>query len=173
MGLEPTPGPWQGPVLPLYYGRPNHRNSNTPAIRRQDLRGIQIAKRLANTPEERRGSGQASRQDPKTMGSPDLQYSSGFYDGRFTLPLGKFGGLFPVCIHAGKPFSVLVKHSHLPMLVFAPSIFSELGTFSCGFGFGHGLNISMKIREHKYQFGQYFARKQIILQYRVGCIDEC
>jgi hypothetical protein len=20
MGLEPTPGPWQGPVLPLYYG---------------------------------------------------------------------------------------------------------------------------------------------------------
>ena len=22
MGLEPTPGPWQGPVLPLYYGRP-------------------------------------------------------------------------------------------------------------------------------------------------------
>jgi hypothetical protein len=59
------------------------------------------------------------------------------------------------------------------MLVFAPSIFSELGTFSCGFGFGHGLNISMKIPEHKYQFGQYFARKQIILQYRVGCIDEC
>ena len=22
MGLEPTPGPWQGPVLPLYYDRP-------------------------------------------------------------------------------------------------------------------------------------------------------
>ncbi len=23
MGLEPTPGPWQGPVLPLYYDRPD------------------------------------------------------------------------------------------------------------------------------------------------------
>ena len=36
MGLEPTPGPWQGPVLPLYYGRPNQRNSNTTAFLRQD-----------------------------------------------------------------------------------------------------------------------------------------
>ena len=63
------------------------------------------------------------------MGSADLQDSSGFYDGRLTLPLGKFGGLFPVCIHAGKPFSVLVKHGHLPMLVFAPPIFSELYVF--------------------------------------------
>jgi hypothetical protein len=25
MGLEPTPGPWQGPVLPLYYDRPGTR----------------------------------------------------------------------------------------------------------------------------------------------------
>ena len=30
MGLEPTPGPWQGPVLPLYYGRPDLENSNMP-----------------------------------------------------------------------------------------------------------------------------------------------
>ena len=37
MGLEPTPGPWQGPVLPLYYGRPNLENSNTPALHRQGL----------------------------------------------------------------------------------------------------------------------------------------
>lgn len=35
MGLEPTPGPWQGPVLPLYYGRQNQQNFNTPAICRQ------------------------------------------------------------------------------------------------------------------------------------------
>jgi hypothetical protein len=25
MGLEPTPGPWQGPVLPLYYDRPDRK----------------------------------------------------------------------------------------------------------------------------------------------------
>ena len=35
MGLEPTPGPWQGPVLPLYYGRPKHENSSMSALHRQ------------------------------------------------------------------------------------------------------------------------------------------
>jgi hypothetical protein len=37
MGLEPTPGPWQGPVLPLYYGRTNQENCSTPALHRQAL----------------------------------------------------------------------------------------------------------------------------------------
>jgi hypothetical protein len=40
MGLEPTPGPWQGPVLPLYYGRPKQRNCNMPAIGRQEPREL-------------------------------------------------------------------------------------------------------------------------------------
>src|SRR5579862_3700194 len=34
-GFEPVPGPWQGPVLPLYYDRPKQRNFNTVAARRQ------------------------------------------------------------------------------------------------------------------------------------------
>ena len=42
MGLEPTPGPWQGPVLPLYYGRPNQRNSNTSSFWRQDPQSGEI-----------------------------------------------------------------------------------------------------------------------------------
>jgi hypothetical protein len=108
----------------------------------------------------------------KTLGSADLQYPRSLYDGGFSLPLGKFGGLFPVGVHAGKPLAVLIKYSHLPVFVFASPIFPKLGAFSCGFGFGHGLNISMKVRAHKYQFGQYFARKQIILHYRIGCNDE-
>jgi hypothetical protein len=108
----------------------------------------------------------------KTLGSADLQYSRGLYDGRLSLPLSKFGGLFPVRIHASKPLPVLVKHGDLPVLVLTPPIFSELGAFPCGFGFGHGLNISMEIRARKYQFGQYFARKQIILQYRIGCNEQ-
>jgi hypothetical protein len=45
MGLEPTPGPWQGPVLPLYYGRPNQRNFNTSAFRRQEPTGIELLMR--------------------------------------------------------------------------------------------------------------------------------
>jgi len=107
-----------------------------------------------------------------TAGSADLQYSRGLHDGRFSLPLGKFGGFFPVRIYASKPLPVLVKHSHLPVLVLPPPIFPKLGTFSCGFCFGHGVNISMAIRMRKYQFGQCFARNLIILHYRIGSNDE-
>jgi hypothetical protein len=98
----------------------------------------------------------------KTVGSADLQYTRSLYDGRLSLPLRKFRGFFPVRIHASKPLPVLVKHSHLPVLVLAPPIFPELGAFSCGFCFGHGLNISMAIRTRKYQFGQYVERDGII-----------
>jgi hypothetical protein len=86
----------------------------------------------------------------RTAGSADLQDPRGLYDGRLPLPLGKFGGLFPVRIHACKPLSVLVKHSHLPVLVFPPPIFPKLGAFSCGFCFWHGVNISMAMRARKY-----------------------
>jgi hypothetical protein len=153
MGLEPTPGPWQGPVLPLYYGRPNQENSNTPANWRQDPRGVKITKGPAHTRVQRSLHCRASLNSDKKVGSADLQHPRGFYDGRLPLPLGKFGGLFPVCIHACKPLPVLVKHSHLPVLVLAPPIFPQLGAFPCGFGFGHGLNISMALRAHKYRLG--------------------
>jgi hypothetical protein len=105
------------------------------------------------------------------MGSTDLQYSRGFYDRRFSLPLGKLGGFFPVRVHASKPLPVLVKHCDLPVFVFPPPILPELGAFPCGFGFGHGLNISMTLRARKYQLGQYFARNRIILYYRLRCND--
>jgi hypothetical protein len=101
-----------------------------------------------------------------------LQNPRGLYDGGLSLPLGKFGGLIPVRVHAGKPLPVLVKHSDLPMLVLAPPIFPELRPFSYGFCFGHGLNISTTILARKYQFGQYFACNRIILHYRIGCNDE-
>ena len=42
MGLEPTPGPWQGPVLPLYYDRPEQENFITSPVRRQDRIGTRI-----------------------------------------------------------------------------------------------------------------------------------
>ena len=88
------------------------------------------------------------------------------------MPLSKLGGLFPVRIHASKPLSVLVKYSHLPVFVLPAPIFPEHGAFSCGFCFGHDLNISMTIRARKYLFGQCFARNGIILYYRAGCNNE-
>ena len=106
------------------------------------------------------------------MGSADLKDAGGLYDGRLSLPLSKFGGLFPVRVHASKSLPVLVKNSHLPVFVLPPPIFPERSAFSCGFCFGHDLNISMTIRARKYLFGQCFARNEIILYYRVGCNNE-
>ena len=88
------------------------------------------------------------------------------------MPLGKFGRFFPVRIHASKPLPVLVKHCDLPVFVLPPPIFPELGAFPCGFGFGHGLNISMTFGARKYQLDQYFARNGSILYYRLSCNEE-
>jgi hypothetical protein len=71
------------------------------------------------------------------VGSADLQYPRGFYDGRLSLPLGKFIGLYPVGIDASEPLPVLVEHGNLPVFVLAPPIFAKLGAFPCGFCFGH------------------------------------
>jgi hypothetical protein len=84
------------------------------------------------------------------MGSADLQYPRGLHDGRLSLPLGKLGGLVLVRIDARESLAVFVKYGDLPMFVFAPAIFPKLCVFSCGFGFGHGLNISVTNRARKY-----------------------
>jgi hypothetical protein len=68
MGLEPTPGPWQGPVLPLYYGRPNQQNFNTPAFRRQEPRGNVVDEDLTHTAAPSGLPGQASFESPWESG---------------------------------------------------------------------------------------------------------
>jgi hypothetical protein len=156
MGLEPTPGPWQGPVLPLYYGRPNQRNFNTSAFLRQEPRGVErevwrlMRDLLTHAHQDPSCVRSASSGSPSTAVSANLQHPCSLHDGRLSLPLREFGGFFPVRIHASKPLPVLVKHSHLPVLVLSPPIFPKLGAFSCGFCFGHDLNISTAIRARKY-----------------------
>lgn len=71
MGLEPTPGPWQGPVLPLYYGRPNLENSNTPLSHRQGSTPFAEAIiSLVGTVESRSPADQAEIDVPKTVFQP-------------------------------------------------------------------------------------------------------
>jgi hypothetical protein len=172
MGLEPTPGPWQGPVLPLYYGRPNQQNSNTPAIRGQDPSVAESPMSSRIHPYPSRNFVWQPLNGPKAVESADLQYPGGLYNWGLPLPLGEFSGLFPVRVHASKPFTVFIKHGDLPVPVLPPPIFSELGAFPCGLCLGHSLNISMGVRVRKYQFNQYFARDEIILYYPLSCNEE-
>ena len=145
MGLEPTPGPWQGPVLPLYYDRPKQENSSTSALRRQVPIGSDGKEDAAFT--KATSASVASRTrivnipmsaHPCVWRSPDLQHTRCLNNGRLPLPFGKFGGLCAVGIYAGKPLTVFVKNGNLPMFVFAPFVFPELRAFSCNFCFSHG-----------------------------------
>jgi hypothetical protein len=51
-----------------------------------------------------------------------LKNPRSFYDRGFLLALGKALGAVAVYIHTGKPFAVVIKHRHLPVLMFPPSI---------------------------------------------------
>jgi hypothetical protein len=146
MGLEPTPGPWQGPVLPLYYDRPKHKNSNT-----IDLAATRSA-RLGNwlwvhVPKHGFEAICDWESTPNLSlliygGLPDLQHTRSLNDGGLPLAIGKFDCLGAVSIHASEPFAILVKDGDLPVLVFAPLVFPELRTLSCGFRFRHSLRLS-------------------------------
>ena len=63
------------------------------------------------------------------LGLADLSDASHLYDRGFFLPLCKGSGLFTIGVDTTKGFAVLIKHSHLPVMVFSPSVFSECCAF--------------------------------------------
>jgi hypothetical protein len=71
-------------------------------------------------------------------GLADFDDADHFYDWGFFLPLCKSSGLGMNCVSAGEPLPVLVKHSHLPVMVFSPSVFLKW----CAFPNYHLGNIS-------------------------------
>jgi hypothetical protein len=57
-------------------------------------------------------------------GLAELSDASHFHDRRFLLPLCKTGGLVVIRVPSNKGFAVLVKQSHLPVIVFSTLVFS-------------------------------------------------
>jgi hypothetical protein len=62
-------------------------------------------------------------------GLAELSDAGHFHDWGFLLPLCKANGFFTIGVNATKGFAVFVKHSHLPVTVFTPTVFPEY----CGF----------------------------------------
>jgi hypothetical protein len=58
-------------------------------------------------------------------GLADFDDAGHFYDWGLFLPLCKSSGLSMNCVGASEPLPVLVKHCHLPVMVFSPSVFLE------------------------------------------------
>ena len=59
----------------------------------------------------------------------------GFDDRRLLLALGKTLGAVSVNVHTGESLSVVIKHGHLPVLVFPPSITMHSVRFLCSLFF--------------------------------------
>jgi hypothetical protein len=131
MGLEPTPGPWQGPVLPLYYDRPG--TGKLYHVIRAATRSYRDRKKHTSHNYIAHAGYDAQSwivRNSALSDLADLKHARSFNDGRFPLPFSELGGFGTVCIYTSEFLSVLVKNRHLPMLVLAPSVFSQLGTFS-------------------------------------------
>jgi len=64
------------------------------------------------------------------LNSADLQHARSLDDRRFPLPFRELGSFGAVGVDASKFLPVLIKNRNLPMLVFASSVFSQLGVFS-------------------------------------------
>ena len=56
-------------------------------------------------------------------GLADFDDAGHFYDWGLLLPLCKSSGLSMNCVGAREPLAVIVKNSHLPVMVFSPLVF--------------------------------------------------
>ena len=61
--------------------------------------------------------------DKQARGLAELGDASHFHDRGFLLPLCKASGLLTIRVDATKSLAVLVKQSHLPMMMFSPCVF--------------------------------------------------
>ena len=59
----------------------------------------------------------------------DSRDAGHLHDRGLLLPLCKGSSLFTIRVDTTKSFAVLVKHGHLPMVVFSPSVFPECRSF--------------------------------------------
>ena len=130
MGLEPTPGPWQGPVLPLYYDRPETGKLYHVRPCGDKILSASHKVILHAFAEARRWRTQRCTAKPVLCILADLKHASCFNDGRLPLAVSKLGGFGAVGIHTSKPLSVFIKNCNLPVLVLASSVLPQLGAFS-------------------------------------------
>ena len=155
-GIEPSPRPWQGRVLPLYESRcavkraskiynmrPTHRQGR----QRTRAPGGQPAR--TQWPKRFRPRNRTGRKSTRSccrrvalqecrvrvvsrvnFASVDFHHARRFDHRRALLALSETRGAFPVDVHARELFTIFVINRYLPMAVFAASVVVEPGGFS-------------------------------------------
>jgi hypothetical protein len=124
-GIEPSPRPWQGRVLPLYESRsiaiaatpvefiPRRRHPDK-ASNEASCARIKWDTTAATTARARETLVPASL--------IHFEDASSFHDRRFLLARGKALGAIAIDIHSGKLLAIIVIHGYLPVAVFASAI---------------------------------------------------
>jgi hypothetical protein len=151
-GIEPSPPPWQGGVLPLYESRERQSEQVLIACGREAEQAlVRVAhacvvparptrrttcttqKLIAETGIDRRCKGLGH---PLTNGRSELlihfEDARRLDDRRFLLPLGKAHRAITVDIDAGKSLAVVIVDGDLPVAVPAPAIFVKTTGFPLG-----------------------------------------
>jgi hypothetical protein len=108
-GIEPSPPPWQGGVLPLYESR------------MRSILAVHLFIACSIT------ASKSTREIRGCLRSIDLDNAGALDDRRFFLPLGEMLGALAVDINPCEFFTVVVVDSHLPMAVLSPAVLVESG----------------------------------------------
>ncbi len=126
-GIEPSPRPWQGRVLPLYESRLDKNIYSTGGGERQGADNRARRKRQPNA--VRPGPHPRSR-CPLRINGPDrssvhFSDASGLNDGRSFLTLGEMLGALAIDVYSSELLTIVIIDSDLPVLVFAAPVAVE------------------------------------------------
>ena len=127
-GIEPSPRPWQGRVLPLYESRSDNRiysMERRRAARRERSKCCETAAGSAEMRYEAPGLSRRGvcpgQQTPRASieRSVDFANARRLHDGRSPLPVGKMLCALAVDVHAREFLAVVVIDGHLPVAMLA------------------------------------------------------
>ena len=118
-GIEPSPPPWQGGVLPLYESRARENSSKLYfySMRLQAGQGFPASSEFRTA-----ASIRAAEPELKLV---DFQNACRLYDRRFLLALGEALGAVAVDVDASELLAVMIVDRHLPVPVLATPIFVQ------------------------------------------------
>jgi hypothetical protein len=144
-GIEPSPRPWQGRVLPLYESRKKRIYIYSMPFRREQVLASaslpQLSKELGTRPPNpsRTIGAPQPRRNPQTNAPSLINFhdAGGFHHRRSPLPLGETRGSLAVDIDARKLLAVLVVDRYLPVTVLSAPVPPHAAGLAGTFRFRH------------------------------------
>jgi hypothetical protein len=126
-GIEPSPPPWQGGVLPLYESRPLRTQQNELTLYSTRPRSPQDLTGASSVLTKRPGVARFVGTPTVVWGLIDFHDARCLHDRRLLLAFGKAFGTFTVDIHPGELLTVVIVDSNLPVAMLTTAILVKPG----------------------------------------------